>query len=72
MYVSVVWDDEPDGNVEHISEHGLSPEEVEDVLLNDALPTQFSKSTGRPCKFGPLQLENLSSGFGTNWLKTLE
>jgi hypothetical protein len=52
MYVSVVWDDEPDGNVEHVTEHGLSPEEVEDVLLNDALPTHFSKSSGRPCKFG--------------------
>jgi hypothetical protein len=43
---------QPDGNVEHVAEHGLSPEEVEEVLLNDALPTYFSKSSGRPCKFG--------------------
>jgi hypothetical protein len=52
MDVTVVWDDEPGGNVEHVEEHGLSPSEVDDVLLDDTIPTAFSASTGRPCKFG--------------------
>jgi hypothetical protein len=52
MDVSVIWDDEPGGNVEHIAEHGLSPDEVDEVLLDDSISTAFSHSTGRPCKFG--------------------
>ena len=52
MGVSVIWDDEPGGNVEHIAQHGLSPDEVDDVLLDDSIPTGYSNSTGRPCKFG--------------------
>lgn len=47
--VSVVWDDD---NTEHIAEHGLTPEEVEDVLLDQSNPTAPSQSTGRPCRFG--------------------
>lgn len=27
-----IWDDGPGGNVEHIAEHGLTPEEVEFVI----------------------------------------
>ena len=36
----IVWDDEddPDGNTQHIARHGLSPEEVEQVLRNPAQP----------------------------------
>jgi uncharacterized DUF497 family protein len=52
MDVTVIWDDEPGGNVGHIEEHGLRPEEVDEVLLDDAIPTAYSASTGRPCKFG--------------------
>jgi hypothetical protein len=52
MDVSVVWDDEPGGNVEHIAEHGLTPDEVDEVLLDDSIPTAHSAATGRPCKFG--------------------
>ena len=52
MYVHVIWDDEPDGNVEHIAEHGLEPSEVDDVLLDDTIPTAHSSSSGSPCKFG--------------------
>jgi hypothetical protein len=52
MHVRVVWDDETGGNVEHIVEHGLTPEEVDEVLLNDSIPTAYSSSTGRPSKFG--------------------
>jgi hypothetical protein len=52
MYVSVIWDDEPGGNVEHVAEHGLTPDEVDEVLLDDTIPTSHSQSSGLPCKFG--------------------
>ncbi len=49
----ILWDepDDPDGNVQHIAEHGLTIEDVEDVLSN---PTSEgnSASTGRPCVWG--------------------
>lgn len=34
MNVGVIWDldDDPEGNVEHCAEHGVSKEEVEEVL----------------------------------------
>ena len=47
--VSVVWDDD---NSEHIAEHDLTADEVEEVLLNESNPTAASQSTGRPCRFG--------------------
>ena len=36
--VVIFWDlgDEEDGNVRHIAKHGVSVEEVEEVLLDDA------------------------------------
>jgi hypothetical protein len=52
MDAQVIWDDEPGANVEHIASHGLTPEEVDDVLYNDALPTVYSDSSGDPGKFG--------------------
>lgn len=52
MDATIVWDDELGGNVEHITEHGLTCDEVDEVLLDDSNPTAFSSSTGRPCKFG--------------------
>lgn len=49
----VVWDldDDPDGNVQHIAEHGLTIDEVEDVLYaaEEVLATH---SSGRPITFG--------------------
>ena len=30
----VIWNLEPGGNMLHIAEHGLTPEDVEDVLFN--------------------------------------
>jgi hypothetical protein len=33
MDVTVIWDDEPSGNVDHIAEHGLTPDEVDEVLI---------------------------------------
>jgi hypothetical protein len=52
MDVTVIWDDEPGGNVEHIAENDLTPEEVDEVLLDDTISAAFSHSSGRPCKFG--------------------
>lgn len=52
MNTSVIWDDEPGGNVEHVAEHGLTPDEVDEVLLDDSIPTAHSATTNRPCKFG--------------------
>ena len=51
---SVWWDldDEPDGNVQHIAEHGLTKEEVEEVLGDRSNPTVESYSSGRPATFG--------------------
>lgn len=52
MDAIVIWDDEPGGNVEHVAEHGLTPEEVDEVLLDDSIPTAHSATTNWPCKFG--------------------
>lgn len=52
MDTTVIWDDEPGGNIDHVGENGLTPEEVDEVLLDDTIPTAYSASTGRPGKFG--------------------
>ena len=48
----VIWDDEPGGNVGHVAQHGLTPDEVDEVLLDPAIPTIVSRSSGRRAKFG--------------------
>jgi uncharacterized DUF497 family protein len=52
-YVRVIWDDDenPDGNVSHIAEHGLTVDDVEYVIENPTEQSE-SRSTGRPCCFG--------------------
>jgi hypothetical protein len=52
-YHAVIWDldDDPDGNVQHCAEHGISPEEVEEVLQH-ATDADISRSSGRPVVFG--------------------
>jgi hypothetical protein len=52
-YFQVIWDDDdnPRGNVSHISEHGLTVDDVEFVLENPTRETR-SWSSGRPCCFG--------------------
>jgi uncharacterized DUF497 family protein len=52
-YSKAIWDldGDPEGNVQHIAEHGISKEEVEEVLENpDGVET--SRSSGRPIAFG--------------------
>jgi uncharacterized DUF497 family protein len=49
----IIWDldDDPDGNVQHIFEHGVPIEEVEDVLYA-VEEVVASQSSGRPITFG--------------------
>jgi hypothetical protein len=50
----VDWDDEgdPHGNVQHIADHGLTVDEVEEVLRNPDSADGVSRSSGRPTKIG--------------------
>lgn len=50
---SIIWDldDDPDGNVLHCADHGVTKEEVEEVLEN-AIDIDVSRSSGRPVVFG--------------------
>jgi len=51
-WCELIWEwDEEGGNVAHIAQHGVSPEDVEDVLEN---PIQYekSRSSGRSMVFG--------------------
>lgn len=52
--VLVIWDleDDPHGNFRHIAEHGVTPEEVEEVLNDRSSQTIHSNSSGRPITFG--------------------
>jgi hypothetical protein len=52
MYATIIWDDEPGQNVDHVAEHGLTPNEGDEGSLDDSLPTAHSNTTDRPCKFG--------------------
>jgi uncharacterized DUF497 family protein len=54
MHATIIWDleDDPDGNVEHLSEHGVDLEEVEEILLNPRSSRAVSRSTGLPTVFG--------------------
>lgn len=48
------WDDPDDegSNTAHIAEHGLTPEEVESALFDEATTFDLSHSSGRPIAFG--------------------
>ena len=46
---AVIWDedDDPEGNVQHIAEHDIMPDEVEDVLYDPTCRTTPSSHAGR-------------------------
>ena len=52
-FFRLLWDDpdDPDGNVQHIAEHGLDIEDVEEVL-SDPFSEGFSASSGLPAVWG--------------------
>jgi hypothetical protein len=52
-YSGIIWDldDDPDGIVQHCADHGVSKDEVEEVLENST-DADVSRSSGRPVVFG--------------------
>lgn len=52
-WLDIVWDleDDPEGNVQHVAEHGLSQDEVEEVL-HRSTKRLTSRSSGRPMVYG--------------------
>lgn len=52
--IDALWDldDDPEGNVQHIAEHDVTPEEVEEVLKDPQSRTTRSQSSDRPITFG--------------------
>jgi hypothetical protein len=53
VWVDVIWDleDDPDGNIQHIAEHGVAPPEVEEILRRP-VREEISRSSGRPLRVG--------------------
>ena len=49
--MQAIWNYEPDENVGHIEEHGLTVEDVE-FVLEDYESEGESRSSQRPCVFG--------------------
>jgi hypothetical protein len=50
-HLDVIWTDGPDGNVAHLAEHDVTPEEAEEVLRKP-MSSDVSRSTGRPIVIG--------------------
>ncbi len=52
-YTTIIWDmdDDPVGNVQHIAQHDLTKEEVEDALAEPE-GRSTSRSSGLPIIFG--------------------
>jgi uncharacterized DUF497 family protein len=50
----ILWDleDDPDGNVRHLAEHGITVDEAESVLNDPRSRSARSRRTGRPQVFG--------------------
>lgn len=53
FYDAIIWDldDDPGGNVGHCADHGVTKEEVEEVLRNSS-DIDISRSSGQPIVFG--------------------
>lgn len=52
--MDIIWDlpEDPKGNVQHIAEHDVTPEEVEGVLRNPRNPHLRSRTSGNWITFG--------------------
>ncbi len=50
-WYDIIWNYEPGGNVDHVAQHGLTPEDVEAVIC-DPLEKTTSRTTGRPVVSG--------------------
>jgi uncharacterized DUF497 family protein len=51
-FLSIVWDDSEGGNREHIGDHGLTPDDVEDVLRDPRSTFDWSRQSGLRVAFG--------------------
>ena len=53
MFLHLIWDldDDPEGNVQHIAEHGITKAEVVEVLTRPETREE-SRSSGRPVAIG--------------------
>lgn len=53
VYLDIIWDldDDPEGTIQHIAEHGLTKDDVRWVLENP-VRHHVSRSSGRPLVFG--------------------
>jgi uncharacterized DUF497 family protein len=54
MDATILWDleDDNEGNVQHLREHGVTIEEAEEVLLEPGSSRAVSRSSGLPTAFG--------------------
>lgn len=54
MDATILWDleDDVEGNVQHLREHGITTEEAEEVLLNPRSSRAVSRTSGLPTVFG--------------------
>ncbi len=54
LHADILWDleDDPDGNVRHIELHGITVQDVEDVIDDPDNSTEISKSSDRFITFG--------------------
>jgi len=52
--VECIWDleEDPEGNSQHIAEHGVTVEEAEEVVRNQYEAAVASRRSGRPTVFG--------------------
>jgi uncharacterized DUF497 family protein len=50
-WFDIIWDYEPGGNIAHLAEHGVTPDEAEEVLMHPA-KVEHSRSSGRWIAFG--------------------
>lgn len=52
--MNIIWDlpDDQGGNVQHIAEHGVTQDEVEEVLRNRRSRQSVSRSSGNRITFG--------------------
>ena len=51
MWRQIIWNEDRDGNVEHIEQHGITIEDVEHVLEHSP-DENASHPSGLPCVFG--------------------
>jgi uncharacterized DUF497 family protein len=53
-YVECIWDldEDSEGNVQHIAEHGIATEEAEEIVRNHYEAAVASQTSGRPTVFG--------------------